>query len=82
MERASSAIEFKIEIERRLIRAKEILPHGAFIPWASAQFAWDARHVQRHMLWVRPECKPNAILRVFKDLRRGGSASESGRGHL
>ncbi len=53
VERALSAVEFKIEIGRRLQRAKEILPHGEFMPWASREFGWNPRHVQKHMELAR-----------------------------
>lgn len=48
-ERASSAIEFKIEIGKRLTRAKEIMKHGEFLPWAQREFGWGRVHVANHM---------------------------------
>jgi Protein of unknown function (DUF3102) len=43
------ALQYKLEIGRRLARAKAILPHGAFHAWAREQFGWTPRHVQRHL---------------------------------
>jgi hypothetical protein len=43
------ALQYKLEIGRRLARAKAILPHGKFLSWAHDQFGWTPRHVQRHL---------------------------------
>lgn len=43
------ALQYKLEIGRRLMRAKELLPHGKFLSWAQAQFGWTPRHVQSHL---------------------------------
>src|SRR4029077_18371695 len=43
------ALQYKLEIGRRLMRAKTLLPHGRFLPWAQQQFGWTARHVERHI---------------------------------
>jgi hypothetical protein len=43
------ALQYKLEIGRRLARAKALLPHGAFLSWAHLRFGWTARHVQRHL---------------------------------
>jgi hypothetical protein len=43
------ALQYKLEIGRRLARAKALMPHGAFLPWAQAQFGWTPRHVQNHL---------------------------------
>jgi hypothetical protein len=45
MQRAQRAIEFKVEIGKRLARAKAILPRGAFVPWAGEEFGWSRMHV-------------------------------------
>ncbi len=37
--KAVSAIEFKIQIGKRLARAKAILPHGQFLAWATTEFS-------------------------------------------
>ena len=44
------ALQYKLEIGRRLMRAKKLLPHGKFRLWAQDQFGWTARHVQRHLI--------------------------------
>jgi Protein of unknown function (DUF3102) len=43
------ALQYKLEIGRRLARAKSLMPHGGFLPWAQAQFGWKPRHVQNHL---------------------------------
>ena len=43
------ALQYKLEIGRRLARAKELLPHGEFLSWAQHEFGWTPRHVQNHM---------------------------------
>lgn len=48
-----SAVRFKVEIGKRLIQAKRILPHGQFMPWAKRQFSWDHSYVTRHMTLAR-----------------------------
>ena len=44
------ALQYKLEIGRRLARAKVIMPHGRFLPWAHHEFGWTPRHVQRHLM--------------------------------
>jgi hypothetical protein len=44
------ALQYKLEIGRRLLRAKEIIPHGEFLDWAQHEFGWSARHVQNHLM--------------------------------
>jgi hypothetical protein len=44
------ALQYKLEIGRRLARAKSLLPHGKFLSWARDEFGWTPRHVQRHLL--------------------------------
>ncbi len=47
---ARTALEHKAEIGLRLIRAKELLPHGRFLPWAKAEFPnWNRTHLWNHM---------------------------------
>jgi hypothetical protein len=43
------ALGHKLEIGKRLARAKRLLPRGKFLAWASAEFGWTARHVQHHL---------------------------------
>jgi hypothetical protein len=43
------ALQYKLEIGRRLARAKTLLPHGKFLAWAQHEFGWTPRHVQRHL---------------------------------
>jgi hypothetical protein len=47
---ARLTLQYKLEIGKRLTRAKELLPHGYFLSWARQQFGWTARHVQNHLL--------------------------------
>jgi hypothetical protein len=44
------ALQYKLEIGRRLARAKEIVPHGQFLVWAQHEFGWTPRHVQNHLM--------------------------------
>ena len=44
------ALQYKLEIGRRLALAKQILPHGEFLPWAQREFGWTPRHVQKHLM--------------------------------
>ena len=44
------ALQYKLEIGRRLARAKSLLPHGKFLAWAQDEFGWTPRHVQRHLI--------------------------------
>jgi Protein of unknown function (DUF3102) len=43
------ALQYKLEIGRRLARAKALLPRGEFHSWAHEEFGWTPRHVQRHL---------------------------------
>jgi hypothetical protein len=47
---ARLTLQYKLEIGRRLMRAKELLPHGHFLSWARTQFGWTPRHIQNHVL--------------------------------
>jgi hypothetical protein len=47
---ARLTLQYKLEIGKRLMRAKGILPHGHFLSWARQQFGWTPRHVQNHLL--------------------------------
>jgi len=63
------ALQYKLEIGRRLARAKTLLPHGKFLPWAHDEFGWTPRHVQRHLELAenasRVSClPPDASLRM------------------
>lgn len=44
------ALQYKLEIGKRLARAKSLMPHGTFLSWAKAQFGWTPRHVQNHLM--------------------------------
>jgi Protein of unknown function (DUF3102) len=46
------ALQYKLEIGRRLAHAKKLLPHGSFLSWANDEFGWSPRHVQRHLQLV------------------------------
>jgi hypothetical protein len=63
------ALQYKLEIGRRLARAKAMLPHGAFLSWAQAQFGWTPRHVQNHLTLAAnakrvSQLQPGASLRM------------------
>lgn len=49
-EHAASAVGSAIEIGRELRAAKEMIPHGSFGEWLTAEFAWSVRQAQRLML--------------------------------
>jgi hypothetical protein len=42
-------LQYRLEIGKRLARAKSILPHGEFLSWAQYEFGWTPRHVQNHL---------------------------------
>jgi hypothetical protein len=44
------ALQYKLEIGRRLQRAKALLPRGQFLRWAEHEFGWAPRHVQNHLV--------------------------------
>ncbi len=63
------ALQYKLEIGKRLTRAKGLLPHGTFLSWARGQFGWTPRHVQNHLMLAanakRVSCLgPGASLRM------------------
>jgi hypothetical protein len=43
------ALRYKLEIGRRLARAKSILPRGKVLTSAHHEFGWTPRHVQRDL---------------------------------
>jgi Protein of unknown function (DUF3102) len=70
------ALQYKLEIGRRLARAKKILPHGKFLSWARDQFGWTPRHVQHHLMLAEhaPQVlslSPDTSLRMALALIRG-----------
>ena len=86
-ERATSAIEFKIQIGRRLNRAKEVLPFGTFLAWALEEFGWSRMHVARHMALARnvtrvghlpPEASLRAALAAIAAAGRDTEPSPTG----
>lgn len=71
------ALQYKLEIGRRLARAKQLLPHGAFLNWAREEFGWTARHVQRHLTLAANATRvthlpPDTSLRVALAIIGGG----------
>jgi hypothetical protein len=46
---ANAALGHKLEIGKRLAKAKSLMPHGKFLSWARDEFGWTARHVQNHL---------------------------------
>jgi hypothetical protein len=49
------ALQYKLEVGKRLLRAKGLLPHGQFLRWAHHEFGWTPRHVQYHLLLASNE---------------------------
>lgn len=43
------ALQYKLEIGKRLKSARRLLPHGKFLRWAQNEFGWTPRHVQNHL---------------------------------
>lgn len=63
------ALQYKLEIGKRLIQAKELLPSGQFLSWARAEFGWSSRHVQNHITLTQNAARvahlpPGASLRM------------------
>jgi hypothetical protein len=63
------ALQYKLEIGKRLARAKSLMPHGTFLAWAKTEFGWTPRHVQNHLMLAanakRVSCLgPGASLRM------------------
>jgi len=86
VERVQSAFELKLEIGKRLQRAKGLLPHGKFLPWARKEFGWSPRHVQRHMKisanatrvsHLRPDSTLRAALAAVDEAKPAAKRSES-----
>jgi hypothetical protein len=48
-------LQYKVEIGKRLARAKVMLPHGQFIQWCQNEFNWTQRHVQNHLVLAANE---------------------------
>ena len=86
------ALQYKLEIGRRLARAKSLLPHGKFLSWAQDEFGWTARHVQRHLILAvnasHVSCLPPdmslrmalaaiRVLRIDSDAQKAPSEAES-----
>lgn len=78
MERAQNAIELKVAIGQRLIRAKEIMDHGEFGQWAKREFgwsrAWTARHMDlarnvKHALHLGPESSMRVALAALAEAK-------------
>jgi hypothetical protein len=43
------ALQYKLEIGRRLMHVKSLLPHGQFLNWAREEFGWTPKHIQNHL---------------------------------
>ena len=50
---ARGAISCKIEVGKRLLAARVLLPHGEFGEWAQAEFGWSRQHIARHIRLAR-----------------------------
>jgi hypothetical protein len=48
-ERGRTAFSEIIAIGSDLIKAKDMLPHGQFLPWVQKEFAWGERTARRFM---------------------------------
>jgi len=79
------ALQYKLEIGRRLARAKKILPHGQFLTWAHEEFGWTPRHIQRHLKLVEnashvsrlpPGTSLRMALAAIRDLDQGKPNTE------
>jgi hypothetical protein len=75
------ALEYKLEIGKRLARAKALLSHGRFLKWAHNEFGWTPRHVQYHLLLAAHEKSVSLMpkgasvrmaLAAIKELSAGG----------
>lgn len=73
------ALQYKLEIGRRLARAKSLLPHGKFLAWAQDEFGWTPRHIQRHLMLadnapkvsgLPPETSLRMALAAIRELRQ------------
>ena len=42
-------VENIIEIGRRLVEAKKLVPHGCWLPWLNNEFGWHVRTARRFM---------------------------------
>lgn len=76
---ARTALAHKVDIGLRLVRAKDLLDHGEFLPWAKKEFGWAQPHVWRHMELARnhtrvndlaPDVSWREITRALKDQER------------
>ena len=50
---ATEALRHKVEIGHRLLEAKALLPHGAFVAWGRQEFGWEQPHLWRHLELAR-----------------------------
>jgi hypothetical protein len=82
------ALQYKLEVGRRLARAKGLLPHGMFLSWARVQFGWTPRHVQRHLKLAENASRvshlpPGASLRMaLAAIQRGRTDEAEGSAEL
>lgn len=63
------SIKFRVEIGRRLQKAKDALPHGKFLPWVKRYFPHDRSYACKHMQLARnvervKHLPPNAGIRM------------------
>jgi hypothetical protein len=78
------SLQYKLEIGRRLARAKALLPYGQFLSWARQHFDWTSRHLQRHLVLAANATRvshlaPGTSLRMALVAIRQGGAHENGR---
>ena len=79
------ALGHKLEIGKRLAKAKTLLPHGKFLAWARDEFGWTARHVQNHLKLAANAQRvsrlgPGASLRMALEAIKESNLVEPGAG--
>jgi hypothetical protein len=73
---AARALAHKLAIGQRLLEAKQLLPHGAFVAWGREQFGWTQQHLYNHMDLARNhqrvgDLPPDTSLRLALAVLRG-----------
>ena len=46
---AKLALQYKLEIGKRLARAKDMMEPAQFVRWARHEFGWTRRHIRNHL---------------------------------
>ena len=80
-------LQYRLEIGRRLARAKALLPHGRFLSWAQSEFNWTARHIQNHLALeanaaqvsrLSPDTSLSSALALIKKSQNPSAGSQPG----